>query len=75
MTIKNPLTITAILILGTTLLFWVGFLLTILGVTDLLKNLISAGGPAVIMYGMIIGPIVGLVTAVSGWKQHIRQHS
>ena len=75
MTTRNSLTIASILILATTLLFWVGFLLTLLGITDVFKNLVSAGGPVMLVYGMIAGPIIGIVTAVSAWKQQVRQHS
>ena len=75
MTIRNPLSITAILILGITLLFWVGFLLTLLGVTDVLRNLVGTGGQALIVYGMIIGPVVGLLTAASAWKRQVREQS
>lgn len=73
MTIQKPLTITAVFILGTTLLFWVGLLLTLLGITDVLKNLISAGGPATVVYGMVLGPVIGIITAVSALRQPHRQ--
>ncbi len=73
MTIRNPLSITAVLILATTLVLWVGFVLTLLGVTDLLKSLVGAGGQAIVVYAMIVGPVVGLITAATAWKRQARE--